>query len=104
MTTVWPSPTSRSLGPESRGYRLAWNFGPDTNQKIAHPHLHLLPEQNELTDRLGEAERIPQHTAEPRPRITWDGVLLSLRVDGPDGTASATVVAGPVRDALRERS
>lgn len=26
----------------TRGYRLAWNFGPDTNQRIMHPHLHLL--------------------------------------------------------------
>jgi histidine triad (HIT) family protein len=25
-----------------RGYRLAWNFGPDTKQRIMHPHLHLL--------------------------------------------------------------
>ncbi len=24
------------------GYRLAWNFGPATNQRITHPHLHLL--------------------------------------------------------------
>ncbi len=26
----------------SSGYRLAWNYGPDTNQRIPHPHLHLL--------------------------------------------------------------
>lgn len=25
-----------------RGYRLTWNFGPDTQQRTMHPHLHLL--------------------------------------------------------------
>lgn len=29
-------------GLHERGYRLVWNFGPDTNQRITHPHLHLL--------------------------------------------------------------
>ena len=29
-------------GLDERGYRLAWNHGPDTNQTILHPHLHLL--------------------------------------------------------------
>lgn len=29
-------------GLQGRGFRLAWNFGPDTNQRILHPHLHLL--------------------------------------------------------------
>lgn len=24
------------------GFRLVWNFGPDTKQQIMHPHLHLL--------------------------------------------------------------
>jgi histidine triad (HIT) family protein len=32
---------ARTLGLADRGYRLAWNFGPDTNQRIMHPHLHL---------------------------------------------------------------
>ncbi|MBE8147301.1 HIT domain-containing protein [Brevibacterium casei] len=44
--------TARTLGFESRGYRLAWNFGPDTNQKITHPHLHLLGGRS-LSDQLG---------------------------------------------------
>lgn len=26
----------------TRGYRLVWNVGPDTGQRIGHPHLHLL--------------------------------------------------------------
>jgi histidine triad (HIT) family protein len=26
--------TARQFGLEDRGYRLAWNFGPDTNQRI----------------------------------------------------------------------
>ncbi|MDN5550843.1 MAG: HIT domain-containing protein [Brevibacterium sp.] len=29
-------------GLNERGYRLVWNFGPDTKQRITHPHLHLL--------------------------------------------------------------
>lgn len=29
-------------GLRNRGYRLVWNFGPDTEQRIMHPHLHLL--------------------------------------------------------------
>jgi len=29
------------LGLTGSGYRLAWNFGPDTKQRIMHPHLHL---------------------------------------------------------------
>jgi histidine triad (HIT) family protein len=32
--------TEKGLG--ERGYRLAWNFGPDTAQTVLHPHLHLL--------------------------------------------------------------
>ena len=43
---------ARSLGLEDRGYRLAWNFGPDTNQRIMHPHLHLLGGRS-LSDQLG---------------------------------------------------
>lgn len=38
-------------GLQSRGFRLAWNFGPDTNQRILHPHLHLLGGAR-LQDRL----------------------------------------------------
>lgn len=29
-------------GLSESGYRLVWNFGPDTRQRIEHPHLHLL--------------------------------------------------------------
>jgi len=32
--------TERSL--DRRGFRLAWNYGPDTSQTILHPHVHLL--------------------------------------------------------------
>lgn len=28
------------------GYRLVWNYGPDTHQRIGHPHLHLLGGQD----------------------------------------------------------
>ena len=30
------------LGLSESGYRLVWNVGPDTGQRIGHPHLHLL--------------------------------------------------------------
>lgn len=40
------------LGLGDRGYRLAWNFGPDTGQRIMHPHLHLLG-GSRLVDQLG---------------------------------------------------
>lgn len=33
---------AEDFGLGDRGYRLAWNFGPDTGQRIMHPHLHLL--------------------------------------------------------------
>ncbi|WP_166974363.1 HIT family protein [Brevibacterium atlanticum] len=29
-------------GLQRRGFRLAWNLGLDTNQRILHPHLHLV--------------------------------------------------------------
>jgi histidine triad (HIT) family protein len=32
--------TEKGLG--ERGYRLSWNYGPDTAQIVLHPHLHLL--------------------------------------------------------------
>lgn len=40
------------LGLAVSGYRLAWNFGPDTKQRILHPHLHLLGGAT-LSDKLG---------------------------------------------------
>ncbi|TFJ95464.1 ornithine carbamoyltransferase [Platysternon megacephalum] len=36
---------------DATGYRLVWNFGPDTKQRIPHPHLHLLGGQR-MTDTL----------------------------------------------------
>lgn len=43
---------ARTLGLADRGYRLSWNFGPDTNQRIMHPHLHLLGGR-QLSKQLG---------------------------------------------------
>lgn len=33
-------------GLTSTGYRLVWNYGPDTHQRLCHPHLHLLGGQD----------------------------------------------------------
>lgn len=41
VTTVADRLAER-FGLRARGYRLVWNVGPDTAQRIGHPHLHLL--------------------------------------------------------------
>lgn len=33
-------------GLSETGYRLVWNYGPDTHQRIGHPHLHLVGGQD----------------------------------------------------------